>query len=729
MLLRTSLLVGVGALALGVGGADAVLPQQSGVVDVTDATFMKIDGAHAGESIGLSLGNAGDVNGDGVDDVIVSALGTFAGRANSGGAYVVFGSPGGGHVDLASLGDRGFRIDGAEPGDGVLTVNVDGAGDVNGDGRDDVIVGFTGATRVGRARAGAAYVVFGKATSTPVDLASLGPAGFMVVGARAEDGFENVPVAGVGDVNGDGLDDVAVGFPQAVRPTDSEGVAAVVFGSREASTVDLATLGSRGFHVVGSQPGDYVGVDVDGGRDVNRDGLSDIVVAAVGKGRTEDRGFALVVYGSASTATVTLDGLDASRGYRIVGAPFMSPGVSAFVGDLNGDGRDDVAIGSPTAAPLGRGFAGVVYAAFGPALPSGDVLLDDGFAGYRIDGVEGAMLSNAFLTGLRGAGDVNGDGRPDLLATSNVVTSPGRTSGAGGFVIFGSGRTTPVDTRDVGTAGIAIHVNARIAMIGGGGDVNGDRRPDVLVSNATYSPQGRSAAGQVSVVLGFGQPALRYPTPIQVEVGLPVAPLPPTIARTGPARIAAIGALPAGLSIDENSGVISGVPMRVGTSSHAVRLSDLAGDAQESVTITVRRCVTTRQGTRRADRLIGTARSERLQGRGGNDRIYGGLNQDCLEGGDGDDQLAGGWGDDDLAGGPGPDRLLGGPGADRLLGGRGADVLVGGRGVDRFAGGRGDDVVDARDGRAELVDCGPGRDRVRADAVDRLIGCEVRRVG
>jgi len=84
-----------------------------------------------------------------------------------------------------------------------------------------------------------------------------------------------------------------------------------------------------------------------------------------------------------------------------------------------------------------------------------------------------------------------------------------------------------------------------------------------------------------------------------------------------------------------------------------------------------------------------------------------------------------GFGDDDcLVGGSGGDRLLGGSGYDRLTGGRGADTLVGGSGVNRYDAGAGNDVVNARNGRAELVSCGSGRDRARIDRRDRVRNCE-----
>jgi Ca2+-binding RTX toxin-like protein len=129
------------------------------------------------------------------------------------------------------------------------------------------------------------------------------------------------------------------------------------------------------------------------------------------------------------------------------------------------------------------------------------------------------------------------------------------------------------------------------------------------------------------------------------------------------------------------------------------------------------RCANARTGTGDDDALAGTAQGDRLTGLGGADGLSGGGGEDCLFGGAGDDLLSGGPGADELQGDGGADVLLGGSGNDRVTGGGGADVVRAGAGAD---------VVGAADGRRDVVDCGPGRDRVTADRSDRLRGCEVR---
>ena len=144
-------------------------------------------------------------------------------------------------------------------------------------------------------------------------------------------------------------------------------------------------------------------------------------------------------------------------------------------------------------------------------------------------------------------------------------------------------------------------------------------------------------------------------------------------------------------------------------------------------------------GTARRDVFRGTARNDCFRGLGGNDRLIGGSGNDRLLGGAGKDLLTGDVGNDRLDGGAdgdlmtggiGRDSLIGGPGDDQFDGGVGDDALAGGPGVDRFNGGFGNDRIASSDGRNETVNCGPGRDTVRADRGDRLIGCErVTRVG
>jgi Ca2+-binding RTX toxin-like protein len=129
-------------------------------------------------------------------------------------------------------------------------------------------------------------------------------------------------------------------------------------------------------------------------------------------------------------------------------------------------------------------------------------------------------------------------------------------------------------------------------------------------------------------------------------------------------------------------------------------------------------------GTGKADRMFGLGGDDLLLGLGGNDLLDGGIGNDSLDGGAGNDNLKGGKGRDGLTGGPGNDKLAGGDGNDRLSGGPGKDQLDGGKGKDSYNAGSGDDTVNSKDGTAETVSCGAGKDKVTADKKDKLKGCE-----
>src|SRR5918993_257397 len=161
----------------------------------------------SGDDNGESVAGAGDFNADGYQDVIRGASGADPGsRSGAGSATVTFGP-------IRSLPSATFQTQmfGDLAGDNAGQ-SVAGAGDFNGDGRDDVIVGAPGATPGGATGAGSSYVVFGSASPPAnVALATLTPAqGFRIDGADAGDDSGR-SVAGAGDVDGDGLDDVIVG--------------------------------------------------------------------------------------------------------------------------------------------------------------------------------------------------------------------------------------------------------------------------------------------------------------------------------------------------------------------------------------------------------------------------------------------------------------------------------------------------------------------------------------
>jgi Ca2+-binding RTX toxin-like protein len=271
----------------------------------------EIGGEALTDRSGRSVSAAGDVNGDGFGDVIVGAHEADPVADRSGASYVVFGKASGFSADLAlsSLdGTNGFQIGGEADMDFSGT-SLSEAGDVNGDGFGDLIVGAPYADPNGN-NSGAAYVVFGKASGFAADLAlsSLdGSNGFQISGAVEGDRC-GCSVSAAGDVNGDGFGDVIVGAPYADPNGDTSGAAYVVFGKAGGFAANLVSTfdGANGFQIAGETVLDQSGFSVSGAGDVNADGFGDVIVGGFGAdpGGVNGAGASHVVFGH---ATGTLD--------------------------------------------------------------------------------------------------------------------------------------------------------------------------------------------------------------------------------------------------------------------------------------------------------------------------------------------------------------------------------------------------------------------------------------
>ena len=285
---------------------------------LSGADGFRLDGAASFDSSGFSVSAAGDVNGDGIGDLIVAAHLADPNGSNSGSSYVVFGRDTAvsgnfaASLDLSSLdGTDGFRLDGVAQDDNA-GFSVSAAGDVNGDGISDVIVSARNADPNG-SNSGSSYVVFGRDTAVSgdfaasLDLSSLdGTDGFRLDGAAQGDrsGFS---VSAAGDVNGDGLGDLIVGAYGADPNGSLSGSSYVVFG-RDTSTpgqsfaasIALGSLdGTDGFRLDGAATGDRSGNSVSAAGDVNGDGIDDLIVGAYGADPNgPDSGSSYVVFGS-----------------------------------------------------------------------------------------------------------------------------------------------------------------------------------------------------------------------------------------------------------------------------------------------------------------------------------------------------------------------------------------------------------------------------------------------
>lgn len=393
-------------------------PQQ----DISVNTFPSaqgffINGENAQDVLGFATSNAGDVNGDGWDDLVVSAA--YA-NTNVGNAYVIYSKPNLNAVDLGNLTPTvGYKLLGA--GASFTTgYSVSSAGDMNGDGYAEVLIGAKRSNFHG-GNTGSVYVVFGKPTrATPTSLTSLAADDLIRFDGSTGDQPRLGWSAATLNFNGDGYSDIIFGAPFANSPTiQNPGVAYVVFGKANFSTPITqvtALTADDGFPIYGLSRYSTLGYSVATG-DVNGDGLDDALIGSPNRAGN-GKGGACLIYGTFTPpSSLYVASLTAKQGflmYSNLGNEFAGNFGSCAIGKINNSTFPTMLVGASYASPNGLGQAGRLYGVYNYNAPTvfatnstGDSayivnqpnVIDDGIIITDIDNVNMGGAQVAISTG------------------------------------------------------------------------------------------------------------------------------------------------------------------------------------------------------------------------------------------------------------------------------------------------------------------------------------------
>jgi hypothetical protein len=465
---------------------------------------------------GTTVSSAGDVNGDGLDDLIILSLYDKDDRNNSDEAsrtYVVFGKINETVVDLSTIrsSSDGFIING-EMSETISGISASSAGDVNGDGLDDLIIGSHWVDLAGNTQVGKSFVVFGKINTNAINLSDItsGTGGFVINGENTNDG-SGISVSSAGDVNGDGSDDLIIG---AYGANGFAGKSFVVFGKNDTNAINLSTIesGTGGFAINNDITADSdagAGASVSSAGDVNGDGLDDLIVGAYRAQNSSGKSF--VVFGKKDNRdVVNLSAIESGTGGFVINGEnsndFSGYSVSS-AGDVNGDGLDDLIVGAHQADLTDSADAGKSYVVFGKANTDAINLSNivTGTGGFVINGENAGDKSGYSVSS---AGDVNGDGLDDLIVGAYYADSAGKADIGKSFVVFGKADTTTVNLSNItsGTGGFVINgENAGDKSgysVSSAGDVNGDGLDDLIIGAPSAGSANNANAGKSFVVFG-----------------------------------------------------------------------------------------------------------------------------------------------------------------------------------------------------------------------------------
>jgi len=510
---------------------------------------IRFDGIDLNDYSGWKVSGAGDVDNDGLSDILISGTWADPGGLNKAGeTYLVFGSSFDFGNDQAHT-RATFDLDQLNGTNGIRFIGIDeddesgyaisSGGDMDGDGFDEILIGAHAAD----SEKGEAYIVFGSyinelktAQTSSVNLSLLnGERGVVVSDSTGADddalSLED-SLSSAGDVDGDGLDDLLIAAPEA---EGGDGEAFIVSGShiqalKQTGTTDLdlaALNGETGILIESAVTDSETGHAVEHAGDIDGDGLADIVIGAPYADLSNNNGASYLIFGShlqqlklATTDTFQLSDINGTNGISITGAPddtYAGWHVST-AGDVDGDGLSDLLIGAPYADSPED--SGQTYLIFGSHLnsmkQSGSGSLDlsalDGTNGILIRGVEEEGKSG-WTT--EAAGDIDLDGLDDIFITVPYSGPVGRSDAGSVEVIFGSflteAKNSGTASFDIGTGpnperGVVIYGTTSDYETGEDtswiGDFDGDAKPDLLLGAEDADVSGYSNSGASYLISG-----------------------------------------------------------------------------------------------------------------------------------------------------------------------------------------------------------------------------------
>lgn len=392
------------------------------------------DGIILAETGSTTLATAltsGDLNNDGIADLVLSdSLLTVSGRASAGAVYIVFG--GGNFFSTATrdfaTGAWDVKILGAAAGDNTAGSTIFGGGisdalacgDIDNDGIDDLAMGAHLSDSGGPADSGAVRIVKGRspfASGTIIDLAT--QANYRIYGDDTDDQLGMAVT--IGDINNDGIKDLAIGVSFAsVGTFTDEGYVYVFFGRTTFPATTNLGSASASFQIIGGEAnadfGDAVAIG-----DVNNDNLGDLIVASPGwDGAGNNSNDFGAIFGFFGRSTWTTSFTSTGRSFQVSGySNAANIGRTLGVGDVNGDGIDDMVFASRDTARSGFSAEGRTFIKYGAASLTGSYALQTEQVDLIINGdVNGLQLGDALAVG-----DPDGDGAAEIVLAAPFVSS------------------------------------------------------------------------------------------------------------------------------------------------------------------------------------------------------------------------------------------------------------------------------------------------------------------